>query len=53
MSRMKVHSKRPGAVRLNKVEKEKSRRGKTVAMGAFITLLIVVVGLFVYVQATH
>ncbi len=53
MSRTKLHSKRPGAVRLNQAEKEKSRRGKKVAIGAFITLLIVVVGLFVYVQATH
>lgn len=53
MSRVKVHSKRPGAVRLNQNEKEKSRKGKQVAMGAFIALLVVVVGIFVYVQAAH
>lgn len=51
MSRVKVHSKHPGAVKMNHEEQERSRRGKTIAMGAFIVLLVLVVGLFLYVQA--
>lgn len=52
MSRVKVHpkSKHHKEYKMSESEKEMGRKGKTVAMGALVVLLIIVIGIFLVVQ---
>lgn len=52
MSRVKAHpkAKQHKAYKLNRAEREMSQRGKTVAIGTVVALLVIVVALFLYVQ---
>lgn len=52
MSRVKVHpkSKHHKEYKLSESDREKGRKGKTIAVGALVVLLILVIGLFIAVQ---
>lgn len=52
MSRVKVHpkSKHHKEYKMSENEREMGRKGKTLAMGALVVLLVIVVGLFLVVQ---
>lgn len=55
MSRVKVHSKEKHhrAYKLNSAEQERARKGKKIAIGTVVVLVVIVAALFLYLQFEH